>query len=248
MLTMKVVFLGTMGYYPTEENHTCSVLIKDLNIILDAGTGFFRFPKYIQPEELNILLSHFHLDHIVGLTWLYELFKGKKVNIYSSKDVKEILSTIFSNPFFAIPFSKHPFSFEFKEVGEGSFNINGANVSSKIFPHSYPVLGYRIEYNGKIITYITDTKVSEEEINFIRNSDLLIHECYYPKELEERANREGHSITTEVARLAKKAGCKKLALYHLNPVLKDSRLIYEKEAKEIFPNSFIAEDLMEIEI
>jgi ribonuclease Z len=76
----------------------------------------------------------------------------------------------------------------------------------------------------------------------------LIHECYYPLRFKEKAEKEGHSTTTEVARIAKEANCKKLALYHLNPSLENMFPLIEKEVKEIFPNSFLAKDLMEIEI
>ena len=64
---MKVVFLGTMGYYPTEKRHTNCVVIRDLNMILDAGTGFFGFPRFLVSNEINILLSHFHMDHVSGV-------------------------------------------------------------------------------------------------------------------------------------------------------------------------------------
>ena len=93
---MKVVFLGTAGYYPTEKRQTNCVLIKELNFILDAGTGFFRFPKFIGSKEIHIFLSHYHLDHVGGLFWLLGLFKGEKVNIYGSKGIKKFL-TRFAN-------------------------------------------------------------------------------------------------------------------------------------------------------
>ena len=86
---MKIVFLGTTGYYPTEKRHTCCVIIKDLNIILDAGSGFFRFPKFISSDEIHIFLSHYHLDHICGLTQLLGLFKGKDCLLYTSDAADE---------------------------------------------------------------------------------------------------------------------------------------------------------------
>lgn len=246
---MKVVFLGTAGYYPTEKRHTNCVLLKDLNIILDAGTGFFRFPRYITSDEISIFLSHYHMDHVSGLTQLYGLFKGKKVKIYGSKGIHSFLNTLFNQPFFGAPLSKHPFTVELNEIAEEEFMDNNVKVITRMFTrHSYPVLGYRIEHDNKSITYITDTMVGDDEIDFAKNSDLLIHECYYLNEFREIARKDMHSTAKEVAELAKKANCKKLALYHLNPSLHQRHSDFEREAKSIFPNAFLPKECVEIDV
>lgn len=248
---MKVVFLGTAGYIPTEDRHTNCVLIKDLDIILDAGSGFFRFVNYINPAELHILLSHFHMDHTSGLTQLKGLLRDKKtemITIYGYKGVNEAVTRMFNPPYFALSLEKHPFKILFKEIGNSKFYINGAKVISKIFPHSNPPfsVGYRIEYKGKVVTFVTDTIISNAQKKFVKDSDLLIHEAYYPKGYEESAKREWHSITTDVAKLAKDSGCKKLALYHFNRRF-DPKL-FEKEVKELFRNSTLPDDLTELTV
>ena len=122
-------------------------------------------------------------------------------------------------------------------------------MTTKFFHrHSYPVLGFRIESNSKTITYVTDTMIGDDEINFVKNSDLLIHECYYLDEFKEKARKEMHSTALGVGNLAKKAQCKKLALYHLNPSLEERYPDFEKEAKLIFPSAFIPEECVEIDI
>ena len=69
---MRVIFLGTNGWYDTDTGNTICVLIrtKDYEIILDAGNGLYKIDQYI-PERnkkpVYLFLSHFHLDHIVGL-------------------------------------------------------------------------------------------------------------------------------------------------------------------------------------
>jgi len=246
---MKIVFLGTVGYYPTENRHTNCVIINDLNIILDAGSGFFRFPEFIDSEKIYILLSHYHIDHICGLTQLLGLFNGRKVEIFGSKGIEDYLNRIFNQPYFSIPISQHPFTIKLKNIGEESFYIDNAKITTQFFHrHSYPVLGYKIESDDKIITYITDTVVGNDEIEFVKNSDLLIHECYYIDRFKEKAKREMHSTAREVAELAKKANCKRVALYHLNPSLKDIYSDFENEAKVLFKNAFIPEECKEIEI
>lgn len=246
---MKVVFLGTMGYYPTEKRHTNCVVIRDLNMILDAGTGFFRFPRFLVSNEINILLSHFHMDHVSGLTQLLGLFKGNRAKLYGPKGIQNCLDTIFDQPFFPVPISKHPFSIEAQEIGDGSFEINNGRVVTKVFDsHSCPVLGFRIETGSKIISFVTDTSACSDEVNFIRNSDLLIHECYYLNEHDERARKEMHTTTIRLAHLAREAECKRLALFHLNPSLETRLSDFEDEIKQVFPKVFIPRELMDIEI
>ena len=64
---MKLVVLGSGGYYTNEDTHTACYMIPELGIIFDAGNGLFRAPKYVQTNAVNIFLSHAHLDHIEGI-------------------------------------------------------------------------------------------------------------------------------------------------------------------------------------
>ncbi len=52
-------------------------------VVLDAGTGIYRLAPLIQTDTLDILLSHAHLDHVVGLTFLLDVFFQRPV-----KDVR----------------------------------------------------------------------------------------------------------------------------------------------------------------
>ena len=70
---MKLVFLGTAGYHPNESRHTTCVALPEIGIVFDAGTGLFRLPAYLQTPRIDILLSHAHLDHVVGLTYLLDI-------------------------------------------------------------------------------------------------------------------------------------------------------------------------------
>ncbi len=67
---MRVEFLGTGGYHPNERRHTTCVMLPELGVVFDAGTAFFRVPSRVRTPDLHIFLSHAHLDHIVGLTYI----------------------------------------------------------------------------------------------------------------------------------------------------------------------------------
>ena len=67
---MKIIFLGTNGWYDTSLGNTICTLIKtqDFHIILDAGNGLYKIDRHIIDEKpVFLFLSHFHLDHIIGL-------------------------------------------------------------------------------------------------------------------------------------------------------------------------------------
>src|SRR5258708_2263758 len=70
---MRVVVLGSTGYHPNEIRHTACLMIPELGIVLDAGTGMFRVRERLVTEELLIFLSHTHLDHVFGLTFLFDV-------------------------------------------------------------------------------------------------------------------------------------------------------------------------------
>ena len=123
-------------------------------------------------------------------------------------------------------------------------------------------MGQSIEINGKIITpdmvlgpprpgrkiVITgDTKPCERIVEFAKNSDVLIHDATFDSSLEEKANEYGHSTAKQAAEIAKKACVERLYLTHISPRYHDAKLL-EEEAREIFPNSWVAHDFMEVEV
>ena len=68
---IKVIFLGTNGWYDTATGNTVCVLIDapEAYVVLDAGTGLYKLDQYIKDRKkpIYLFLSHFHFDHIIGL-------------------------------------------------------------------------------------------------------------------------------------------------------------------------------------
>ena len=78
--------------------------------------------------------------------------------------------------------------------------------------------------------------------------DLLIHECYFPDGCGELTAATGHSSTSAVAETARDADVGRLLLVHIDPRRTDDDPIDIRRARTIFPNTDIAEDLMETTI
>jgi len=99
---------------------------------------------------------------------------------------------------------------------------------------------------GKKILYCTDTRPTTKTEDLSKNADILIHDGMFEEDLKEFAVIGGHSTVVEAAELAKKANVKKLILFHISSRYENNSTILELQAKEIFPNSFIAEDFLTI--
>lgn len=122
--------------------------------------------------------------------------------------------------------------------------------------------GENVEVNGKIITpsmvlgknrpgrKITisgDTIPYESFIEFARESDVLIHDATTDSSLDQKANEYGHSTARQAAEIALKAGVDRLYLVHISPRYRDAKPL-EKEAREVFPESYVTRDFMEVEV
>jgi ribonuclease Z len=100
---------------------------------------------------------------------------------------------------------------------------------------------------GRRVVYTGDTRPSDNIVELASGADLLIHEATFGDELMERAVEDGHSTASQAAEVAARAGVKRLILTHISSRYGDTSLLLEA-AKKVFPETQIAEDLLEIEI
>jgi len=247
---IKIIFLGTNGWYDTKTGNTICTLIEtnDHFIILDAGSGFYKIEKYIKKEKpIYLFLSHFHLEHIIGLHILNKFNFKQGIRIYGQKGTKDILNMIINKPF-TVPFTELPFGVKIYELPEGIDKIP-FSVKSKFLLHSSSCLRYRFELEGKIISYCTDTGVCENLRGLAKNADLLITECSLKP--GQHNEKWPHLNPEEAAKIAKKAKVKKLALTHFDAnnykTLKE-RKEAQQIARTIFLNTIVAMDNMQIKI
>jgi ribonuclease Z len=110
-------------------------------------------------------------------------------------------------------------------------------------------VGFRIDWPGRSMAYITDTTASmaADYVDRIRGVDLLVHECFYPDDRADLAKKYGHSCITPVAEVARAAKVGRLILTHINPLIPSDNSIDISAAQKIFPNIEIGKDLMEVE-
>ena len=164
---IKITFLGTNGWYDTKTGNTVSILIQcsKYDIILDAGNGFAKIGQY---------LSHYHLDHIIGLHTLNKFNFRKGLYITGPRGLKKMLNTMVQKPY-TFPFSKLPYPTKIYEVKNGRYE-SPIPFECKPLVHPVTTLGYRFRINGKTITYCTDTGYCDNAVQLAKNTDLLISE------------------------------------------------------------------------
>lgn len=102
-------------------------------------------------------------------------------------------------------------------------------------------------YRSRSYAYCSDTAYTEQITPIIKEVDCLFHEATYLEEMKRMAVKTGHSTAADAAKIAKKAGVKKLIIGHFSARYKNL-LKHKKEAQEIFPGAILAEDGMNISI
>ncbi|MEP3482696.1 MAG: MBL fold metallo-hydrolase [Fuerstiella sp.] len=246
---MKLIFLGTGGYHPNERRHTACLLMPEIGVAFDAGTGFFRVQPRLQTRELDIFLTHAHLDHICGLTFfMVPMLSGDvdRVRVLGQPDVLcAVRKHLFAPELFPIEpdFEWCEFNHDFAmEVA------HGGQLKWIGLDHPGGSVGYRIDWPDYSMAYITDTTAPGTYQPFIQNVDVLIHECYFPDSMQEWSHKTGHSSASAVAEVAKAAQVGALFLVHADPQNASDDPVGLTQIRSIFPKTTLAEDLMEIDL
>jgi len=246
---MKIEFFGTAGYHPNAERHTSSSYIEDASpeagFVLDAGTGLFRLINRPLPPELYIFLSHAHLDHVAGLTYLYNVLNGKKSKltvIGSDKTLRVVRESLFDSPLFPLKWT-----YDTRTIVSGEkFEVAGVKVSCFDLTHPGGCLAFRFDWPDRSLAYVTDTLGDGRYIDFIRDVDLLVHERNFSDDLQAIAAISGHCTSTEIVNVARASGAKRLALTHFNP-LTNTDPLEEDALRDQLPGVISARDGLVVE-
>ncbi|MGB0113059.1 MAG: MBL fold metallo-hydrolase [Ilumatobacteraceae bacterium] len=209
-------------------------------ILFDLGTGLRYFGQAHpadRPFTGSCLLSHLHWDHIQGLPFFKPILReGADVTIYAPEQAGASVADVFADtikpPLFPIHFSMFPGTVSFREVGDEEFAIGDATVTARFIPHVGCTLGYRVEWNGLSVVYISDHQMPEDGtysawpgvFELCDGADLLIHDAQYTEQEFQHKATWGHCTPEYAVWLAATAGVKRLALFHHDPAHDDDQL------------------------
>ena len=246
---MKLHFLGTTGYHPNNQRQTACVMLPEIGVILDAGTGIFRARDLIETDHLDIFLSHVHLDHCVGLTFLYDVLWEKDVSRVTVHVAAEKIAALEEALFHADLFPVKP-NFEIQPLQPVTELAGGQKLTAIEVEHPGGAHAFRIDFADRSMAYVTDTVAAEDAayVPSIAGVQTLLHECYFPDGWEDRAKLTGHSCLTPVAKVAALAKAERLFLVHINPLNESSQPLDLDSVRDIFSEIEVASDQQVIDV
>ena len=258
---MKVAFWGTRGSIAAPGPATVSfggdtscVAVSGDDpghlIILDAGSGIRRLGSTIGPEvrHIDLLLSHLHLDHIVGLGFFEPLFRTDlSVSVWappSTVPLWQRLGRYLSPPLFPVRVRDLGCELELREGVDGQVRCGEFTIEATPIVHPGATFGYRITRRGRSLAYLPDHEPAlspsfprlpawTSGVDICRDADLLIHDGQYGADEYDAHVGWGHSTVFHAVALAEMAGARTLALFHHDPAHDDdavARLASEAEA------------------
>jgi ribonuclease BN (tRNA processing enzyme) len=241
---IKVSFLGTNGWYDTDTGNTLCILIETENeyVILDAGNGIYKLDRYVTTDKpVYLFLSHFHLDHVIGLHILAKFNFPQGICICYQKGAGKLIRFLLSKNFTA-PIKDLRFKVELMEI-DGSKRKLKFLEAALLLRHPVPCLGFRFNFGGRIVSFIPDTGTCANALKLAQKADLLITEC--AMKVGGGDSKWPHLNPQTAAEIAKEAAAKKLILVHFDAEVYNTikeRKAAQQQAETIFKPSLAAQD------
>jgi phosphoribosyl 1,2-cyclic phosphodiesterase len=210
-------------------------------IVLDMGTGLRFWGEAMDnggpPFRGTALITHLHWDHVQGLPFFMPINRpGARLEIvgptHEGQSMAASFATFMRPPYFPISVDQLHGEVVFHDANDGQLEIGEACVTIRQVPHVGETNGYRVDWAGASVAYISDHQeppghpghIDDAVLELCRDVDLLIHDAQYtPDEFAERITW-GHCTVRYAVEVARQAGASRLALFHHDPSHHDKRV------------------------
>jgi phosphoribosyl 1,2-cyclic phosphodiesterase len=227
--------------------------------IVDAGSGLSALGQSLgssAPLEVDLLLSHLHLDHVMGLPFFKPAVLGEERVIRTfcgnlgGGSAAESFDRLFSPPLFPVELQQLPVRFEHHgfRAGETLSFADGARVETHPLNHPGGSTGYRFRHGGNSACYLSDLEHTDPWpdpalVAFVQGADLVVYDGMYAEAEYPCCKGWGHSTWEKGVELCRAADAKALAIVHHCPGHTDADLrAMEAELRASMPTAFMARE------
>ena len=216
-------------------NTSCvEIRCDDRLLIMDGGTGLRSFGTALMKGaptiDADLFYSHTHFDHICGLPFFKPCYApGNRIRLWAGHlapgiGIEAVLCGMMMAPLFPVPVALLQPQVAYRDFRSGETLQPQPGIVLRTAPLNHPngATGYRIEYAGKAVAYVTDTEhvpddLDRNVLSLADHADIMIYDSTYT-DAEYPAHRAwGHSTWQEGVRLAEAAAVKTLVVFHHDP-------------------------------
>lgn len=272
---MRVSFWGVRGTFPATgaafaryggDTMCIEVECAGARLVLDAGSGLRALGAKVNASphalDAHLILSHLHLDHIMGLPHFAPLWRADaQLLIHAAEesvdgDDGEALFSVLRQPLFPMDRGALPAAIGIRRYPTGArFEpAAGVRVTTTALTHQGPCAALVVEADGRKLAYVTDHEHGDAEADArltraIADADLLIYDATFTDAEWPGRRGWGHSTWEEGLRLKRRAGVKLLALVHHEPDRGDDALdTLAQAAAQRCENAFFARQGLSLEL
>lgn len=250
---MEVKFWGVRGSIPVPGpsaagfggNTSCVQVTTDggRELVLDAGTGIRELGRVLagRCRQVDVLLTHLHLDHIRGLLFFAPFFDPQaEITVWgppaAESRLRDRLARYLSSPLSPVEIRDLPAQVAFRDAPAGSWELAGVRVRATLVAHRGPTLGYRLQEGDASLCYLPDHEpglgqdLTDSAPAWISGHglahgvSLLIHDGQYTDQEYGRHRGWGHSRLSDALTFAQRTAPERLMLFHHDP-LHDDRFL-----------------------
>ena len=217
----------------------------DQFFIFDAGSGIKELSNHLLTKRervtAKVFISHPHWDHVNALPFFVPLYvQGNEFEIIGSAhgdmSMRELVSAQMDCIHFPITMREFAARVYFRNISAQKLDFDGVHVESFMLNHPGTCLGYKVDYKGRSIAYITDNEIYSEGnpafdrhyfdtlARFLEGCDILITDTTYTNEEYRSKVGWGHSCIGRVIDLAHAAQVKELHRFHHDPDQNDDAI------------------------
>ena len=184
-------------------------------LVFDLGSGAPYLAQSLlrrQVKDADIFLSHAHFDHVMGLPFFWPFYRDYfSARIWAGAldgiaSTKALVAGLMQTPFLPITPAVFSAGIEYRDITAGDvLDIgDGIKITTTALNHPGGCTGYRVDFAGKSICYVSDTEhvpgIPDRGIlKLIDRADIVIYDATYTDDEYLPCQGYGHSTWREGA-------------------------------------------------